>query len=549
MSQDRLQHLAETLAAAGTRHAFGVTGSGQSLSLIAALEARGVAYHPASHEAAAAMMAGAVTAATGAPAVSISIKGPGLSNMLPGIAANAFENRPALSISEAFGPGVPSYRKHKRLDHGGLLAPVVKGSLTLDRAADLPALLALAAAEVPGPVHLDLSDGGAAVAAGPADAARAADRSAIDGAIAAIRAAARPVIIAGSLAARRGYGPLLTVPGVPVFTTAAGKGAVDESLPQAAGVFTGDGKSLTAEATLIAEADLVVGVGLRNTELLSPKPFGRRTILLDEVDGGLSEGLGGELVVARAEDVQEVLRELHLVGREWGSDRIRAIDAALRTRLLSAGAWSAPAAVDLLNRPTAWWAANAFTLVADTGSFCTVAEHLWRAGPARSYLGSSNGRYMGTGLPTAVGAACASAARSASGTSSPPRPLGALADARVTPRGAPVVCLVGDGGIRMHVAELRLAVAERLPLCVVLMSDGRFGSVACAAGPLAGHRAVGVDGASWWRAAEAMGCDAVQVESMTAFGRALDTWRADGPLFIEAVFEPEAYAAMTKDVR
>jgi acetolactate synthase-1/2/3 large subunit len=341
MPDDRLDQLADRLAAAGVRHAFGVTGSGASLSLIAALAARGVRYLPVSHEAAGAVMAGAATAAGGRPAVSISIKGPGLANALPGIAANAFEHRPALSIAEAFGPAVPAFRRHKRLDHAGLLAPVVKGSLTLDRLADLPALLDLAAAEVPGPVHLELCDGGennhehgggrgsarpSGVGAVPTD------PRTLDEAIRAVRSATRPVVVAGSLALRRGYGPRLESLGVPVFTTAAAKGLVDESLPHAAGVFTGDGKSLAPESSLLAEADLVLGVGLRNAELLSPKPFGRRTILLDEVDAGLSDGLGGDLVLADAAETRHVLEQL--AGRGWGADLVTAAVRRMRDALL-----------------------------------------------------------------------------------------------------------------------------------------------------------------------------------------------------------------------
>ena len=45
MSDDRLAQLADRLAAAGVRHAFGVTGSGASLSLIAALAAHNVFAH------------------------------------------------------------------------------------------------------------------------------------------------------------------------------------------------------------------------------------------------------------------------------------------------------------------------------------------------------------------------------------------------------------------------------------------------------------------------------------------------------------------------
>src|SRR3990167_4959990 len=56
---EQLSRLAERLVEHGLAHAFGVTGSGASLRLITELEARGVRYLPTSHEAAAAIMAGA----------------------------------------------------------------------------------------------------------------------------------------------------------------------------------------------------------------------------------------------------------------------------------------------------------------------------------------------------------------------------------------------------------------------------------------------------------------------------------------------------------
>lgn len=525
MADDRLHQLAELLAAQGVRHAFGVTGSGPTLSLIAALERQGVAYHPASHEAAAAMMAGGATAA-GVPAVCLAIKGPGLANLLPGIAANAFENRPVLSISEAFGPATPSFRKHKRLDHVGLLSPVTKGSLTLDRVSKLQTLLEHAREEVPGPVHLDLADGGAAVPLAAELEAPSARESEVDSAARMLDSAQSPVVIAGSLALRRGYGNLLRQLEVPVFTTAAAKGLIDESSPHAAGVYTGDGKALSPEAALLPKADLVLGIGLRNTEVLSPKRLAPTTLLIDEVAGDLTDGFAGQRLVGDASVAQRLIR--CLAGTRWGLEQLAAAKAAMRGRLLASGEWSAPAAIDALNRPPGVLSGRSFAVVADTGSFCTVAEHLLQAAPAQPWFGSNNGRYMGTGLPTAIGVAIAGSGPT---------------------RGRPVVCLVGDGGIRMHWSELRLAVAERLPLCVVLMSDGRFGSVACAAGALAGHRAVGVDGASWWQAAEAVGCTAVRADSPAAFESALAGWQGDAPLFIEAVFEPVAYAAMTRDLR
>ncbi len=88
--ETQLNRLANLLVKENVRWAFGVTGSGSSLHLISRLEEEGINYIPASHEASAALMAGAVARATGQIAVAISIKGPGLVNLLAGQAANFY---------------------------------------------------------------------------------------------------------------------------------------------------------------------------------------------------------------------------------------------------------------------------------------------------------------------------------------------------------------------------------------------------------------------------------------------------------------------------
>ena len=519
---EQLSRLAERLVEHGLAHAFGVTGSGASLRLITELEARGVRYLPTSHEAAAAIMAGAAGRASGRLSVSISIKGPGLSNMLPGIVHNYFEGNPALSLSEAYGADSPPGRMHKRLAHGPLLASVVKGFDRLGRVESrLGSFLDLARQEVPGPVHLDLcGDRGGpepstprvqtAPASTPSDVMRAMDR---------VKRARRPLVIVGSLGLRRPWGSALSHLQVPVFTTAAAKGVVDERSPQSAGVWTGDGKRLAPESHLVSEADFVLGLGLRNTEVLSPKPFGHPTVLVDEVGGSLTQGFGPEQVLIdpsgkAASDLLSVV-----AGKAWGLERIAALKSSLAGALVN-GHWLPARSFDVLNQLS-----GSYAMVLDTGSFCTIGEHLWHAGPERPFVGSSNSRAMGTGIPTAIGVACA-------------RP------------GLPVFCLVGDGGVRMYAPELRLAVEEQLPVCFILMTDGRYGSIASVpqSTPVS-QRAMTVARPSWWRAVEGMDCEARAVEGMEDFARALAGWTRRGPTFVEAAFAPEPYAAMTAELR
>ena len=57
-------------------------------------------------------------------------------------------------------------------------------------------------------------------------------------------------------------------------------------------------------------------------------------------------------------------------------------------------------------------------------------------------------------------------------------------------------------------------------------------------------------GASWLRVADAMDCPGQQVKDVDGLLATLARWRwSEGPLFVEAVFDPERYATMTREIR
>lgn len=514
---EQLTELAHKLHDAKVEHVFGITGSGPSLRLISTMEDLGARYHPVSHEAAAAIMAGAVGRINQEPAASVSIRGPGLVNQLPGIALNHFETAPAVSISEAMGPEVPAHRMHKRVDQHTILNPVIKARASLGQLDSVGSLLAVTTAEVPGPVHVQLCEEPSAVVT--KDPTIPGDLAAETQMLEMIEQSERPVVIAGSLALRRPWGRCLADCQAPVFTTAAGKGAIDESLPQAVGVYTGSGGALAPESGLSQHADLIVGLGLRNTEVLSAKAFGIPTLIVDEIGGAYHDGFEPEtvLIAPEASSFDRVLETLTRKGN--ATEALMPLVLSMLDILHAAGDWLPATVFSSLNELDL-----SYALVLDTGDFCTVGEHVWQASPERPFLGSSNSRFMGAGIPTAIGAAIA-------------RP------------GLPVICVVGDGGIRMYPSEIRLAVAERLPICFVLMTDGRFASVANGAGTWASKRALEIDGPSWWRSAQIFGCDSTLVSSQLEFERAMNGWGRDGPLFLETVFSPVRYARMASELR
>lgn len=508
-----LDRLAEDIAAAGVRRVYGIPGSGASLSLIDGLERRGVGFHRTEFEGAAAIMAGTSARLSGRPGVALSIKGPGLANMVPGLAACRFEALPVVAIAEAYGPDSPPSRAHKRISHPDLVGAVAKGRRYHAAAGpSFAEMAAWAAAEVPAPVVLELA--GAVAAEQPV--AVAPQRADDPGLADMIAAARNPVVIAGTLALRRGWSNSLNGLGIPVFSTAAAKGVVDETLPHAAGVYTGVGLARAPETTILPQADLIVGVGLRAQEVLSAKPFACLSVNLDVIAGEAHAGLGFAGVAGDGGAAFAAL-----AGKRWDGPAPDALCAALRMHLLSLPFGPAHVLDALHGRFR-----GRARLVLDTGYFCTIGEHVWRAPEARLCLGSGQGRYMGIGLPMAVAAAQQDGPE-------------------------PTILATGDGGIGMFVGELRAAVAQRLPLLVVLLSDGGFGSVRTrAVKDGLTQRPLLMADASWVDIMAGFGLPGTVVESAPAMADAAAAWDpASGPAFIEARFDPVSYQAMVEGVR
>jgi acetolactate synthase-1/2/3 large subunit len=487
--------------------AFGIPGGGKSLELADAIERRGGHFHTVRFEGSAALMAGAVGRLTGVPGVAVSIKGPGLANMVAGLATCALEDFPVLAVAEAFDRG--DMRAHKRIDQDLLTRAVVKARAGFEKEGVAGQMAALAARERPGPVLIELAK------TGETELKASATGSARDDAalLRHVEAACRPVIVAGSAAARRGW-KLDGVP-VPVFTTASAKGAVDETSAYAAGVYTGVGRSLAPESQIVADADLVIGLGLRSHEVLGTR-FSVSAVNVDDLDAAD----GFSFAATASEKAVPQLLSL-LQGRAgWGADLVALSKRRMRQALLS-GPFLPAHVFECARRK--WPRAR---MVLDTGFFCTVGEHVWDVQASDLYLSSGQGRSMGACLPIAIGAA-------------------------MLRRGEPTILAIGDGGIGMFATELTLAVAERLPLLVLLMRDGTYASVrdrAVTAGLT--QAPLMMKCPDWPETAGAMGLKAWRVGNESELSTALNAWQPnDGPALIEAVFAPEPYRTMTGDLR
>lgn len=506
--------LAAEMAARGTRSVFGITGSGATLTLLDELEKVGIEAVRTHFEGSAALMAGTVGRLSGQAGVAFGIKGPGLANMVPGLAASWLEAFPMVAVVEAYPPGSGPAKAHKRLDQEELTRAVVKGRRYLsEEGPGFGALAGWAESEVPGPVLLEL--GGPVPNAPPVPVPQGGS-SRREELLARVKGARRPVVVAGTLALRMGWWNELSRLPVPVFSTAAAKGVVDEAALPAAGVYTGVGLALTPESRLLPQADLVIGLGLRPNEVLATKPFGCASVNVDPVDVPGADSFGFDIVSAELPSpLWEILAE-----KGWGLDQLRetleGLDRAMGEGFLPGKAFGVIARC--LGRSV--------RMVLDTGYFCTIGEHAWKAPSADLCLFSGQGRYMGTVIPMALGAA-------------------------VHDPATPVVAVAGDGGIGMYAGEIRLAVERRLPILFVLMTDGRFGSIATRA-LQDGLTRVPLEMAnpSWLKVMEGFGLPCRRAVNAQELHEALSGWNpAQGPAYLEIQFDAERYERMCENIR
>ena len=431
----------------GIKYAFGVTGSGESLTLIAGLQRAGVEYFPVSHEATASFAAGACCRDGKSRAVAITIKGPGFINLTPGVVSNYYESRPAMTISEAYDKKVPLYRTHKRLDHKTICKPIYKEYGTSNQNNIVNKLLHKAQCDPAGPVHIDFTVNGD-FDFNDDDKLEtkdiAVDEKDLNKLEKFLEESSYPCLILGSLAARSDID--WNSVRVPVVTTSAAKGCYDETLKWSAGIITGEVSDLSSESRILNKADLIIGIGLRNTELVKIEQYSAPLVMIDTINEGLQDGFDSKLSIIN-KNINDTVKLLliRLSNKTWGVNKITRQKLDIDNALLSNN-WLTAKAFNTFQKCMS----DNTVLVLDTGFFCTVGETVWKSRRANLFCGSSVGRFMGSAIPTSIGVSISS-------------------------KYSPVLCVMGDGGISPYFGEISIAVKEKLPIVFVLMTDGCYG--------------------------------------------------------------------------
>jgi acetolactate synthase-1/2/3 large subunit len=319
--------------------------------------------------------------------------------------------------------------------------------------------------------------------------------------------AERPVVVAGNgVRIAQAYDQLRALAeaaGMPVATTAAGKGCFPETHPLALGVFGTFGTP--AANACLGEADLVLVVGSKlspsdtaweNTKLLDPTR--QVFVQIDIEPKNASWNFPAEQVVLG--DAAQILGQLVEEVRPRADGRREAAQRRVAQHRERQGYFNAPEyqADDkpiLPQRVIGELMRNlpeGAIVTCDAGENRILMTHFYQTKAAGGFLQAAGSGPMGFGIPAALAA-------------------------KLVNPDQPVVAAVGDGGFAMTMNGLMTALEHDIPIIVVVFNNKALGWVLHGSGPFAAE----FKDFDHARIARAMGCRGVRVEDPGALGPAL----------------------------
>lgn len=322
----------------------------------------------------------------------------------------------------------------------------------------------------------------------------------IDAAIAMLRRAERAVVIAGNgvrmSQARERLLAWVELLGLPVATTASGKGVFPETHPLALGVFGNFG--LEAANAIVAEADVVFAIGTKlgpsdtaneNPRLLDPQ---RQTLIQVDIEPRHAAWtMPAELcLIGDAGAVLDQLMEAaRLAGLRRNESAAARVAEAHRTKasfdVSESSSDESPVLPQRLIKELHRAVPSGTTITCDAGENRLFMMHHFQTKPGVEYLQPSAVGGMGYAIPAALAA-------------------------KLVRRDHPAVAVCGDGGFAIAMNGMMTARDEDIPIVVVVLNNSQLGWVRHGQGarPIASHFA-NYDHAA---IARAMGCEGIRVE-------------------------------------
>ena len=425
------------------------------------------------HEQAAAMMAHAYARVTGKPGICIAPMGPGVANLVTGLANAWADASPVIAIGGSAPMRGWTLDTFQEMDQVPMMKPIVKNAFRVDLGYRIPEYVSIAFREAldgkRGPVYLDLPGD---ILSGKVeeekihwvegnyrtDARPAGDSALIRRAVELLAGAQRPLILTGSgvlwSRAEQALQDFVDTTGIPFFTTPQGRGVITEDHPRS---------FPAARSTAFREADVVLVIGARANSMLSflraPRFSPTAKFINVNVDGR-EIGHNREVEVGIIGDARLVLQQLTAEAKGRFDPRTESTWVAqLGAKHRSNLERSAPLlhsdktpihplrlcneVKDVISRDT--------ILVVDGHEILNFARQSIPIFNARCSLNAGPHGCMGVGIPFGIGA-------------------------KVAAPDKPVVVLSGDGAFGWNGMEMDTAIRHKLNIVVVVSNNGGFTS-------------------------------------------------------------------------
>ncbi len=458
------QFVLEQLKAWKIERIYGVIGDA-NLSLLDELgKQNAIRYVACRHESGAALMASAEAKLTGKTAVCLATSGPGVANMLNGLADAAMDRAPVLALSGQVETAKIGTRAKQYVDQQKLNAAVAGKSELLTHADALPELMEQALVHgllqgrvthlsVPKDLYPAKVKGGVKPYAAHLHQPLAAPDSEIAEAAALLASAERPVLFIGrgvkrtteqvvQLAEKLSAAVITTLPARPLF-------------PNDHACYAGGLGQAGSEASslLLAESDLIVMLGAT----WWPDDYVPTQARIVQVDWNREAlGLGHPLHKGIVGDLGQIVPKLAAAGHISAQDRsawrarVRDVCSGWKRQIEGeAGADGTPIPPQRVIKTIADHVSDQAVIAVDTGDHTLWFNRIFQAKAGQDILISGRWRTLGFALPAAIAAKLCYPDRQA-------------------------IAIAGDGGVVQTLMEFQTAVELRLPIVLIVLNNAAY---------------------------------------------------------------------------
>ncbi len=460
------EKIIEQLVALGVSKVYGIPGT-SNLPLVNAIRTNdNISFILTRHEETAAFMAAAHGKITDELGVCMSIAGPGATNLITGLMDSATARTPVLALVGQVPEVYLGSEAFQEIDQIELFRPFSEYAETIARANQALKLTMMAA-------KYALKKPGVAVLSCPTDvlvdpldepiitpdrrlfkSATVSPRAELEAAIQLIDSCKRPVVFGGWGA--RHAGELLVELAeklkAPIVTTSRAKGVVNETHKYALGVLGSIGTKHSAQAIRDSDLIIIIGSGFRQANLV---PAGIKILQID--NDPTRVGKTFDVDVGLVGDAKEILKELVPLVKEKQEDE-EFLAKALKIRELhfkeledESKDLSSPINPGYVIQALKRNVSDDAIITVDVGDHTYWFYKKFICEGQRPYL-SANMASMGFGLPAAL-------------------------SAKLDFPDKQVICVSGDGGFAMLMADFTTAVRENLDITVIVFNDGKLKNI------------------------------------------------------------------------